>query len=121
MKLALAILCLFTMTNMWAQAPTVMSVTPTAQKVNAAADAAITVTFDTEINPTSITNISFRVMGRWSGPAQGTTVLENDNKTIRFTPDEPFFAGEALGDDNQATVHGACQTGYAQVEKLLKS
>lgn len=96
MKLALAILCLFTMTNMWAQAPIVMSVTPTAHKVNAAADAAITVTFDTEINPSSITNISFRVMGRWSGPAEGTTVLENDNKTIRFTPDEPFFAGEAM-------------------------
>jgi len=30
-----------------------------------------------------------------------------------------FFAGEALSIDNQATVHGACESGYSAVEKVL--
>lgn len=96
MKLVLSILCLFTMTNIWAQAPTVVSITPTSQKINAAADASIFVTFDVAINPTSITNQSFKVMGRWSGPAKGTAILKNTNTIIKFTPEEPFFAGEAI-------------------------
>lgn len=53
-----------------------------------------------------------------------TTTFANDyDETLNAlaTPIENkvFFAGEALGNDNQATVHGACQTGYAQVEKML--
>ncbi len=30
-----------------------------------------------------------------------------------------YFAGEALSIDYQATVHGACQSGYAAVEQML--
>ncbi len=30
-----------------------------------------------------------------------------------------YFAGELFGGDNSSTVHGACQSGYAQVEKAL--
>jgi monoamine oxidase len=32
-----------------------------------------------------------------------------------------YFAGEALSIDNQATVHGACETAYTMVEKILKN
>ena len=30
-----------------------------------------------------------------------------------------YFAGEALSIDNQATVHGACESGYAAIKKML--
>ena len=32
-----------------------------------------------------------------------------------------YFAGEALSVNNQATVHGACETAYTMVEKILKN
>ncbi|GMQ30968.1 hypothetical protein Aconfl_36110 [Algoriphagus confluentis] len=32
-----------------------------------------------------------------------------------------YFAGEALGGKNHSTVHGACQSGFAAVEEILKS
>lgn len=55
-----------------------------------------------------------------------TSIFNNDyDETIETiaTPIENkvFFAGEALGDDDQATVHGACLSGYSQVEKMLKT
>lgn len=79
-----------------AQAPNVISISPSAQYIAAAKDAAITVTFDTTLEPSSVNNTSFRVMGRWSGPASGTLNLQNDNTEVVFTPDEPFFAGENI-------------------------
>ena len=53
-----------------------------------------------------------------------TTVFNNDYDATAAIIAEPinnkvFFAGEVLGGENSATVHGACQAGYAQVEKLL--
>lgn len=98
MKSLLPILCFFLTANLLAQSanPSVMAVSPSAQKINAGADAAITVTFDRAIDLASITDLSFRVMGRWSGPASGTVSLENDDTTIKFSPNEAFFAGEAV-------------------------
>jgi len=54
-----------------------------------------------------------------------TSVFNNDYDATVSTLSAPidnkvFLAGEVLGGDNQATVHGACQAGYAQVEKMLK-
>ena len=77
-----------------AQAPNVASISPVAQYISAAKDAAIVVTFDTAIEPNSVNNLTFRVMGRWSGPAKGILSLQNNNTEVVFTPDEPFFAGE---------------------------
>jgi monoamine oxidase len=55
-----------------------------------------------------------------------TTVFNNDydetfNALAAPIDNKVFFAGEVLGYDNQATVHGACLSGYTQVEKVLNS
>ena len=39
---------------------------------------------------------SFSVFGRWSGVASGRAVLEDGGTRIRFEPDRPFHAGEAV-------------------------
>lgn len=50
--------------------------------------------------------------------------FDNDQQDTVSTIKEPidgkvYFAGEALSIDNQATVHGACESGYAAVEQVL--
>lgn len=72
--------------------PVVNSVYPVRQRINAGANTPIEVHFDQDIDPTSVTPITFRVFGRWSGPATGTLAVSA--ATITFQPDDPFFAGE---------------------------
>jgi hypothetical protein len=55
------------------------------------------VTFDESIDPNTVDAITFRVFGRWSGPASGSFVFSSNvvpNDVVTFTPSEPFFAGE---------------------------
>lgn len=40
---------------------------------------------------------------------------------VRPVADKIYFAGEALSIDNQATVHGACQSAYAMVARMIKA
>ena len=62
----------------------------------ALAGSPITVNFNHPINPQTIGPASFRAFGKWSGPATGQfSFLEND-MTVSFQPDEPFFAGEIV-------------------------
>jgi methionine-rich copper-binding protein CopC len=71
----------------------VLSVEPRPQRVDVPANAAIQVTFDQPIDDTlSVNAISFRVFGRWSGPASGNRTVNGNIMT--FTPNQPFFAGE---------------------------
>jgi hypothetical protein len=72
--------------------PLVSSVYPVSQRINAGAHTPIEVHFDQEIDPASVTSITFRVFGRWSGPATGTFLV--NGATVSFQPDEAFFAGE---------------------------
>jgi len=72
--------------------PVVTNVYPARQRVDAPLHSIIEVTFDQPIDPASVTNISFRVFGHWSGPATGTTTV--NGSVVTFTPAEPFFAGE---------------------------
>ena len=65
---------------------------PERQQIDAPRNSAIQVEFNMFIDPASVNSVSFRVFGRWSGPATGTIdVYEN---LITFDPDEDFFAGE---------------------------
>lgn len=75
-------------------APLVVSVSPTPQAIEAAASTDIVFTFDTSLDPASVSPGNVRVYGRWSGPASGTLSLENGDTRIRFVPSAPFFAGE---------------------------
>ena len=79
-----------------AQAPAVVSVSPTSGFVGSAVDADIVVQFDEALDPGTVTAASFRVFGRWSGPAAGTFSFEDGNQTIRFTLDEPCAYGETV-------------------------
>ena len=54
-----------------------------------------------------------------------STDFANDAAETMKTILEPidgkiYFAGEALSEENQATVHGACQTAYTAIERILK-
>ena len=70
------------------------SVFPASQEIAAERQTDIVVNFDSTMDPSTINSSTFRVFGRWSGPATGLFQFENGNRQVRFTPDEPFFAGE---------------------------
>ncbi|MCH8027448.1 MAG: VCBS repeat-containing protein [candidate division Zixibacteria bacterium] len=70
------------------------SVFPASQEIAAERQTDIVVKFDSTMDPATINSSTFRVFGRWSGPATGLFQFENGNRQVRFTPDEPFFAGE---------------------------
>ncbi len=70
------------------------------------------------------------VVQNWSNEpyVQGaySYTFENDQEDTVAALQEPvlgklFFAGEALSIDNQATVHGACESGFDAVERALSS
>ena len=56
---------------------------------------------------------------------KGSYSIKFDNaesKTISAPVEKKiYFAGEALSKENHATVHGACETVYSAVEKMLKN
>ncbi len=79
-----------------AQSPTVISVSPANQTCLAAPNTDLVATFDSPIDPTSVSSAAFKVFGKWSGPAAGNFNIENNGKTIRFSPTAPFFAGETV-------------------------
>ena len=72
--------------------PVVTSVYPARQRIDAPRHSIIEVIFDQLIDPASVDGVSFRVFGRWSGPATGTVTV--NGPVVTFTPSEPFFAGE---------------------------
>ena len=91
-KFAAAMFLVTVATTAEAVPPQVTGLHPGRQQINAPKNGAIQVEFDQFIDPASVNSISFRVFGRWSGPATGTIdVYEN---TITFDPAEDFFAGE---------------------------
>ncbi len=74
--------------------PAIASVFPVSQELQADTLTDIVVTFDSVMNPTTINSSTFKIFGHWSGPKFGTYQMENGNTRVRFTPNEPFSAGE---------------------------
>ena len=72
----------------------IISSSPAKHKTDVDELAMISITFSENIVHESVDHLSFKVMGRWSGPMAGTFFLPPDYKSINFLPDEPFFAGE---------------------------
>ena len=79
---------------MRAQAPTVLDVSPSSHTVNAPAGAEISIQFETPIDPSTISEQSVRVFGRWSGPTNGAFSFLENNTKVSFLPSENLFAGE---------------------------
>lgn len=77
-------------------APNVINVTPAPHAVGIDRNADIIVEFDTTVSVTSVSNSSFRVFGRWSGPIDGSFTMSNSNQTARFSPDNPYMSGERI-------------------------
>ncbi len=76
--------------------PTVSAVSPDQSVIGAHASGEITVDLAVPVEPASVRAETFRVFGRWSGPAKGSLFVEEEDMRIRFEPAEPFFAGEAV-------------------------
>ncbi|MCB0521792.1 MAG: VCBS repeat-containing protein [Saprospiraceae bacterium] len=78
----------------YSQPPTVLSTLPVHQTNNAPSNTEIAVYFDESLDVATVSGASFRVFGRWSGPAKGSLALFDNNRQVVFSPEEPFFAGE---------------------------
>lgn len=76
--------------------PRVISVFPRNQVVNAEANTSFIITFDSSIDPATVTDTSFYVFGRWSGVAGGTVVFDDENRILSFIPDKSFYPGELV-------------------------
>lgn len=76
----------------------VVSLSPTMNASNVAPDAQIVVEFDRAVDPASLppTTSHFHIGGSVTGPIAGTLALENGDARLRFTPNDPFAAGEVV-------------------------
>ena len=80
-----------------AQTLSVTQVLPAENVTSAPADDVISVAFNKEIDPGTVTPASFRVFGRWSGPMTGVFAFPVSNVDgFSFIPDAPFFYGEQV-------------------------
>ena len=76
----------------------VVSLSPSMNASNVAPDAPIVVEFDRAVDGSSLppTTSHFHISGSTSGPIAGTLALENGDTRLRFTPNDPFPAGEVV-------------------------
>ena len=82
--------------GVWAGELAVASVEPSLNALNVPPDTAIVVHFEEPVETDSVTPARFRVFGRWSGPAEGSFSFSDSDRTVTFTPDQPFSAGEQV-------------------------
>jgi hypothetical protein len=74
----------------------ITSISPSIHRLAVPVTAPIRIDFDRPIDPASVTAQSLTAFGRWSGPAAGTVNYANGNRTVIFSPNEPFSAGEPV-------------------------
>ena len=79
-----------------ASAELVVTTLVPARHTAVAASTIVAVTFNQAVSTATVTNASFRVFGRNSGPASGSFSFSNSDKTVTFTPSAPFAAGEVV-------------------------
>jgi hypothetical protein len=79
-----------------AQAPQILSTSPGQNELDVAVAADISITFDVDIDETTITGSSFVVNGKYSGLRQGTFSYDGGTKTATFHPSLEFEIGEEV-------------------------
>ena len=107
---------------------TVVAIQPARHELAAPRDVDVVVDFDRAVDPASLppNATTFLVFGKHTGPASGAFALENGGSRVRFTPVEPFAAGEdvvvLLTEDLRAVDGSFLRTaGYAwQFRTLTK-
>lgn len=94
----------------------ITSHSPTQNALNIANDAIITISFDTTINTSTLDSSTFTVRGDFTGQIPGAYQYNEPAKTITFTPDENFKAGEiiwvTLTTDIRTTLDGSLANTY---------
>ena len=75
--------------------PVVMSTSPVSNSM-APATTTISITFDQALLPSIGHSIDLRVFGKQTGRTTGAIAFSNGDKTVTFTPTEPFSAGELV-------------------------
>jgi hypothetical protein len=74
----------------------VVSVRPAQSGLHVPRTASISVTFNVPVDRASLAGRAFHVMGRFSAMHSGTFTFSNGGRTMTFTPDKPFSAGEKV-------------------------
>ncbi len=72
----------------------VINVLPVPQSISAEPSAIIEVQFNMRVDPTSFTDTSFMIWGRWSGVHKGILDFNSIGTIAYFHPDDDFFFGE---------------------------
>ncbi|MCP4580949.1 MAG: hypothetical protein GY839_04985 [candidate division Zixibacteria bacterium] len=76
--------------------PHIVSTSPGQNELNIAVNANILVTFDIDMNETTINDTTFIVHARSTGLHDGTFSYNAGNQTMTFNPDEDFAIGEMV-------------------------
>jgi len=76
--------------------PRITSFAPTRNAINVAKDTTITVTFDIDINFSTVTNSTVRINGSLSGLHPSMFSYNQSAHTITVTPNSPFKVGELV-------------------------
>jgi outer membrane protein assembly factor BamB len=92
----LSVLLLLLPALLFAQAPTIVSFTPTRNALNVEKDANITVTFDTDINQSTINNSTVKINGSLSGLHNSTFSYSSLTYTATIDPNSNFQIGEVV-------------------------
>jgi hypothetical protein len=92
---AICLVCIFAF-SVFAQAPQVVSVSPSQNEVSAAITSDITATFDIDMDPATIDNSTFSVYSRTYGYLAGTVTYDQPSRTATFNPTRDFFHGDVI-------------------------
>ncbi len=79
-----------------AQAPTVLSISPTFNQIANTTTPEISATFNVSMDSSSFDNLSFAVMGERSADHTGEIIYNEANKTVTFNSTNKFSAGERI-------------------------
>lgn len=74
----------------------IVSVAPMQNRANVPKDTVISVTFDRDINSSTLTNSTVKINGSLSGPHAATYSYDGLTKTVTITAAAPFKVGEVV-------------------------
>ena len=95
-KLIILVILLFVGIPAFAQIPHVVSTSPTKNELNVPVQTNILVTFDVDMDETTINNSSFTVNASSTGLHQGNITYNSGTRTATFDPLIDFFPGEVV-------------------------
>jgi len=74
----------------------VASTSPLRHRAGVPWNTTVSVTFDRPLQTSTVNSSSFRVVGRWSGRADGILSFSNGGRTVTLDPNQPFSGGETV-------------------------